>query len=113
MMEVLSSGFTSTSNCRQPGSLRAARAFSSAFCMNESTFSGFIRIFTCSTRLISSPWFYVIIRPLAPVAQLDRVLGYEPRGRGFKSCRARQIFNELRATVEAHDSQEYGNWRKG
>src|SRR5688572_25071751 len=27
---------------------------------------------------------------LAPVAQLDRVLGYEPRGRGFKSCRARQ-----------------------
>jgi hypothetical protein len=26
----------------------------------------------------------------APVAQLDRVLGYEPRGRGFKSCRARQ-----------------------
>ena len=28
---------------------------------------------------------------LAPVAQLDRVLGYEPRGRGFKSCRARQL----------------------
>ena len=26
----------------------------------------------------------------APVAQLDRVLGYEPRGRGFESCRARQ-----------------------
>src|SRR5687768_12195909 len=26
---------------------------------------------------------------LAPVAQLDRVLGYEPRGRGFESCRAR------------------------
>ena len=26
----------------------------------------------------------------APVAQLDRVLGYEPRGRGFESCRAHQ-----------------------
>src|SRR5262245_26765096 len=30
------------------------------------------------------------IRSLAPVAQLDRVPGYEPGGRGFKSCRARQ-----------------------
>jgi hypothetical protein len=30
-------------------------------------------------------------RALAPVAQLDRVPGYEPGGRGFKSCRARQI----------------------
>ena len=27
----------------------------------------------------------------APVAQLDRVPGYEPGGRGFNSCRARQI----------------------
>jgi hypothetical protein len=26
------------------------------------------------------------IRGLAAVAQLDRVLGYEPRGRGFESC---------------------------
>src|SRR5262245_21762514 len=31
------------------------------------------------------------IRSLAPVAQLDRVPGYEPGGRGFKSCRARQL----------------------
>ena len=30
------------------------------------------------------------LRRSAPVAQLDRVLGYEPRGRGFESCRARQ-----------------------
>src|SRR5258705_13718127 len=30
---------------------------------------------------------------LAPVAQLDRVPGYEPGGRGFKSCRARQTEN--------------------
>ena len=27
----------------------------------------------------------------APVAQLDRVLGYEPRGRRFESFRARQL----------------------
>jgi hypothetical protein len=28
---------------------------------------------------------------LAAVAQLDRVLGYEPRGRGFESCQPHQI----------------------
>jgi hypothetical protein len=27
----------------------------------------------------------------APVAQLDRVLGYEPRGQEFESLRAHQI----------------------
>ena len=27
----------------------------------------------------------------AAVAQLDRVLGYEPRGRGFDSCQPRHI----------------------
>ena len=27
----------------------------------------------------------------AAVAQLDRVLGYEPRGRGFDSCQPHQI----------------------
>ena len=32
----------------------------------------------------------------APVAQLDRVLGYEPRGRAFESLRARQSFVKLR-----------------
>jgi hypothetical protein len=32
-------------------------------------------------------------RPFAPVAQLDRVPGYEPGGRGFKSCRARHYFS--------------------
>lgn len=31
----------------------------------------------------------------AAVAQLDRVLGYEPRGRGFESCRARHPFKGL------------------
>ncbi len=32
---------------------------------------------------------------VAPVAQLDRVLGYEPRGRGFESCRARHKIKGL------------------
>ena len=31
------------------------------------------------------------IRSLAAVAQLDRVLGYEPRGRGFDSCQPHQL----------------------
>jgi hypothetical protein len=31
------------------------------------------------------------IAALAAVAQLDRVLGYEPRGRGFDSCQPRQM----------------------
>ena len=31
----------------------------------------------------------------APVAQLDRVPGYEPGGRGFKSCRARHTIKGL------------------
>ena len=33
----------------------------------------------------------------APVAQLDRVLGYEPSGREFESLRARQLF-EVRSS---------------
>lgn len=33
-----------------------------------------------------------IISFFAPVAQGIRALGYEPRGRGFKSCRARHTF---------------------
>ena len=32
---------------------------------------------------------------LAPVAQMDRVLGYEPRGRAFESLRAHHQFNGL------------------
>ena len=31
-----------------------------------------------------------IVEGLAAVAQLDRVLGYEPRGRGFDSCQPHQ-----------------------
>ena len=39
-------------------------------------------------------WFCIhIIRIfLAPVAQLDRVSGYEPEGRAFESLRVRQEF---------------------
>ena len=33
--------------------------------------------------------------PKAAVAQLDRVLGYEPRGRGFDSCQPRQKLKSL------------------
>ena len=31
-----------------------------------------------------------MITKVAPVAQLDRALGFEPRGREFESSRARQ-----------------------
>ncbi len=50
----------------------------------------------------SSPIFGYNPHPfqIAPVAQLDRVPGYEPGGRGFDSLRARQFlirsFNRLR-----------------
>ena len=37
-----------------------------------------------------------IIASCAAVAQLDRVLGYEPRGRGFESCQPRQKDQRLR-----------------
>ena len=36
----------------------------------------------------------------APVAQLDRVLGYEPRGRAFESLRARQTRTKLGTSSE-------------
>jgi hypothetical protein len=35
---------------------------------------------------------------LAAVAQLDRVLGYEPRGRGFESCQPRHNQKEIGET---------------
>ena len=38
----------------------------------------------------------------APVAQLDRVLGYEPRGQEFESLRARQ-FQRVYAPVAQLD----------
>jgi hypothetical protein len=40
-----------------------------------------------------------IVQGFAAVAQLDRVLGYEPRGRGFESCQPhQQSLNEFNAS---------------
>ncbi len=39
-------------------------------------------------------------RPSAAVAQLDRVLGYEPRGRGFESCQPRQLCTKPWGTLQ-------------
>src|SRR5205809_3362321 len=51
MTLALSFGSTSTSNWRQPGSLRASRALSSAIFIQRSTFSGLMRIFTTRTNI--------------------------------------------------------------
>src|SRR5206468_11266782 len=44
--------------------------------------------------------------PRAAVAQLDRVLGYEPRGRGFDSCQPHQLLQDacLRTRCLGHFS---------
>src|SRR5574344_1755259 len=49
------------------------------------------------SRIQGISWFWKkhsknvpIIMAYAAVAQLDRVLGYEPRGRGFDSCQPHQ-----------------------
>jgi hypothetical protein len=50
-----------------------------------------------------------IIFSLAAVAQLDRVLGYEPRGRGFNSCQPHQkvkVCNLLIADLFLYSLQE-------
>ena len=39
---------------------------------------------------------HAILHSFAAVAQLDRVLGYEPRGRGFDSCQPHQNFELYR-----------------
>ena len=39
-------------------------------------------------------------QPYAPVAQLDRVPGYEPGGQTFESSRARQILKLYQAVTE-------------
>ena len=36
-----------------------------------------------------------ITQHFAPVAQLDRVPGYEPGGRGFESCRRAKFCSEI------------------
>ena len=37
---------------------------------------------------------------IAPVAQLDRVIGYEPIGQGFESLRVRHFFSALEIYLE-------------
>ena len=44
----------------------------------------------------------------APVAQLDRVLGYEPRGRGFESCRAHQFYQANQGIREQAHTNNVG-----
>ena len=39
----------------------------------------------------------------APVAQLDRVFGYEPKGRRFESFRAHHIFMHTKLQSEARN----------
>ena len=41
----------------------------------------------------------------APVAQPDRATGFEPVGRGFESLRARQIFQEVRVSLNCFVSR--------
>ena len=47
----------------------------------------------------------------APVAQLDRVPGYEPGGRPFESVRARQILQIIQRVI-SWNSQSYKNTLK-
>jgi hypothetical protein len=44
----------------------------------------------------------------APVAQMDRVLGYEPRGRAFESLRAHQYFKDLQKCESFFFSADHG-----
>ena len=50
------------------------------------------------THLLDASEWVISLAPLAPVAQLDRVLPSEGRGRRFESYRVRhcQKFNEIR-----------------
>ena len=49
--------------------------------------SYFLQLFSCKSMLKGIGIAIVY----APVAQLDRVFGYEPKGRGFESLRACQV----------------------
>src|SRR5262245_10107596 len=50
---------------------------------------------------VDSPWvrWHNSSSSKAPVAQLDRAFGYEPKGRTFESCRAHQSFQSLPAAA--------------
>ncbi len=50
--------------------------------------------------LVFSIWIRIMrLSFSAPVAQLDRVSGYEPEGRAFESLRARQKNNQATTAV--------------
>ena len=48
-----------------------------------------------SSNLFGRATFYIITTIYAPVAQLDRVLGFEPRGQEFESLRARHSIDKM------------------
>jgi hypothetical protein len=58
--------------------------------LNLSCVAGLIRnLFTRKMHVSSESFEFPVFENNAPVAQLDRVLGYELRGREFESLRAR------------------------
>jgi hypothetical protein len=77
---------------------RAAAELSSAGPRDQDHYKGYrTRYFSASwglcehTNDVESTLIHYAISFSAPVAQLDRVPGYEPGGREFESLRARQI----------------------
>src|ERR1700722_8691759 len=46
----------------------------------------------------------------APVAQLDRAFGYEPKGRKFDSCRAHHLFLSEKKLVASFLSRGFCSW---
>jgi hypothetical protein len=67
----------------------------------------------CSIYLANRRDLLIIRASLAPVAQLDRVPGYEPGGRGFESCRAHQEKQRLRQKCLGRFALHLRNHRSG
>src|SRR5687768_939805 len=102
MTRVRSLGSTSTSKCRQPGSLRASRAFSSAIFIQRSTFSGLIRISTCSTNIDTPSGFRICRRHLGPDPLDDQAVVLGTAVGGEVEHRPLEIGGEVDVSV-AHD----------
>src|SRR3712207_2905737 len=100
MTWVLSFGSTSTSNCLQPGSLRAAAALSASLFMNDSTFSGLIRISTCRTNISS---LRVRGRDFRPDALDNEPVVLGPAVRGEVEHRLLQVRGEVDVGVADDD----------
>ncbi len=69
--------------------------------------SNYLRETRAFTRSRLESFSSVIISPFAAVAQLDRVLGYEPRGRGFNSCRPHQYKKQQNQRVSATSASPF------